>query len=266
MAAIDIAVEQVTSRRPILHGQTVHILTDCQSALQAMTSTLHPSSLPEIVSNTSKNISILHNRGSSVTITWIAGHAEVHGNVIADRLAKEAAYHARNAPPPSSSTSYASITKIIKKNTVRLWQRRWNITTKGRWTYQLQPNVTRKKASSKYDRSTEVKIMRMLTGQTKLRDHMHRVLPRVCPTPTCDCEHDRQTIEHVLLHCPLHKLHREEMMQSIDVGYQRTSTPSYLRDISLFSLLGTNPKLSPQMQSIIASSLARFIKSTNANF
>ena len=172
-----------------------------------------------------------------------------------------AALQATQLPPASTTTCTSSkkIAKITKEGTEKLWQRWWDRTTKGRWTYQLQPIVVRKKVPSTDARTTEVKIMRMLTGQTKLKANMHRALPHVYPSPTCDCEMDRETVEHVLLHCSIYMQHREKMVQAIEVGYAKTNTQYHLRDISLTTLLGTNPELSSQMKAIIKTSVVCFI-------
>ncbi|XP_063952156.1 uncharacterized protein LOC135153466 [Lytechinus pictus] len=266
MVAIETAVEHVTLKKPALVDQVVHILTDCQSAVMAMTSSLHSSSFPEVVSRTNKNITLLRSRGTTVTITWIAGHANIMGNELADQLAKDAALEAASSSSLASAiTLHKESAKTMRKNTEKLWQRRWDRSTKGRWTYQLQPTVARKSAHSSLPRSTEVKLMRMLTGHTKLNDNMHRIFPHNHPSPNCSCNRDRETIEHVLLHCSLYESSRLKMIQTIEIGYSKTNTPYHLREISVVTLLGFNPAMTKQMQSIIRASVVAFVSSTSAN-
>ena len=55
-----------------------------------------PSSYQETINQIKKQIEVLKQKGLRIAIDWTPGHADIAGNEIADRLAKEAAKEAED--------------------------------------------------------------------------------------------------------------------------------------------------------------------------
>ena len=53
-------------------------------------------------------------------------------------------------------------------------------------------------------------LVRLRTGHNRLNSHVHSKL-KLASSPTCPCDQEDQTTEHVLQRCPLHKATREDV-------------------------------------------------------
>ena len=76
--------------------------------------------------------------GTEVKVQWTRDHAETAGNEIADRLAKEAAREAEDMPEGDGETSQTKIKQGAREAMTIKWQRRWQISEKGRVLYQIK--------------------------------------------------------------------------------------------------------------------------------
>ncbi len=63
----------------------------------------------------------------------------------------------------------------------------------------------------------EVRLIRAKTGHNKLNAHLHKL--NFVDTHMCDCEEDTQNIEDVIMHCPLHTVNHNEMINTIELKY-----------------------------------------------
>ena len=72
-------------------NRSIHIFTDCQSAIESVFGNGMPSYKVDTVLNIRRISSYLKDRGNSVVVHWIPGHKGFVGNELADSLAKEAA-------------------------------------------------------------------------------------------------------------------------------------------------------------------------------
>ena len=72
----------------------VTLLTDCQSALQAVTGGTPQKNHTELIASIHKSVETLEAKGADVSITWIAGHTGLNGNELVDLEAKKGAYKA----------------------------------------------------------------------------------------------------------------------------------------------------------------------------
>ncbi|XP_053381875.1 uncharacterized protein LOC128549318 [Mercenaria mercenaria] len=74
--------------------------------------------------------------GIKTDIAWTPGHANIFGNEIADRLAKEAASEAETMGESNIPTTLQDIKKAAKKSCEMKWQNRWQLTDTGRHLHQ----------------------------------------------------------------------------------------------------------------------------------
>ena len=112
--------------------------------------------------------------GIEMEIQCSPGHAEKAGRETADRLAKEAAKEAEDMPEDKGATSQAEVKQGARESVVKKWQRRWEISEKGRNLFNFKPKVKLKYISFqdlKYQRTK----FQLQSGYSKLREFRHKV-------------------------------------------------------------------------------------------
>ena len=92
------------------------------------------------------------------------------------------------------------------------WQRKWNEENTGRFTYSLIPEVSSKVLFPK-ERDVGVSYCRMLLHDTLLNDDGFRT--GISVTPQCSCGEDKESVEHVLLHCSKYITERTVMIDTL---------------------------------------------------
>ncbi len=169
-------------------------------------------------------------------------------------------------PTTLQPTSLSEVKNYNKVLTRGRWQRRWDIAETGRWTHDLIPKVQYGKISSIGSREAEVKLNRLRLGQTKLRKDLHRILPEICDSPLCPCGETPETTDHYLLYCTNHDTSRLHMCSNIYIAYARDDIPTYERDFSIHTLLGTNQgRFTKDVRKSINSSIVQFIEATEVS-
>jgi hypothetical protein len=80
-----------------------------------------------------------------IKIHWTPGHANVNGNEIADRLAKEAAKEAKQNQSDSHNTiTKQDVKKAARDHITEKWQSRWNFSNRGRFYHNFHHQVKTK--------------------------------------------------------------------------------------------------------------------------
>ena len=117
-------------------------------------------------------------------INWTPGHADIAGNEIADRLAKEAAKETENMDENQDRVITAvDIKTAVKTSCMKKWKRRWDLTNSGRELYSHRNTVdvkNNKLIPQKYPRV----VSKLRTGYC-LNDYRHKI--GVVDTPNCEC-------------------------------------------------------------------------------
>ena len=206
------------------------------------------------------HITALRDRNIQVEISWIAGHADVSPNEIADKAAKEAAQTASvwlGAPP---SVTLQDAKCAIRNATIQAWKRQWDLQPEGRHTHSILPVPSTKPLKPDPCRRIDIMLSRLRSGHTLLAEHSHKM--KLAESPNCLCGKDRGTIAHFLFNCSLDHKAREVMVHSIELGYIRTNTPAYFRRLDAQTLLGANTHLCSDMRNIITSAVQVFLAST----
>ena len=88
LQAIDLVLSHLLAS-PLFPSKTVTILTDCQSALQTVCNNRDPNSHHTLCSDIRTKTGQLCQEGWTLQIGWVAGHADLAGNELADQQAKE---------------------------------------------------------------------------------------------------------------------------------------------------------------------------------
>ena len=72
-----------------------------------------------------------------IHIDWTPGHANIHGNDIADKLAEEATEEAESIKETKDNTSMIGIRKGASNSCMIKWKRQWEVTEKGKHLFKV---------------------------------------------------------------------------------------------------------------------------------
>lgn len=100
-----------------------------------------------------------------------------------------------------------------QRESLRLWQERWNLSTKGRWTYRLIPKidswVNRKHGEVNYY------LTQILSNHGCFRAYLHRF--NLDDSPDCPGCGSQEDAEHVLFWCPRFEEERHELEEKLGI-------------------------------------------------
>ena len=184
LVAIEIAlgfIETESSKKKI---DNVKIFCDSQSAVGLLTLGWTPSSYKGTISKIKKQLESLRQTGMEIDISWTPGHADIAGNEIADRLAKEAAKEAEEVDENQDKVGTAEDIKTAAKvSCEKKWQRRWDLTNSGRDLYVHRKYVGVK--SKKYVHQKYPRVMAKLRKGYCLNEYLYKI--GVVARPYCQC-------------------------------------------------------------------------------
>ena len=96
LVAIEIALNFIQCEAKKKRLTNVKIFSDSQSAVRVLTLGWTLSSYQGTINQIKQLIDSLKQKGLEINIAWTPGHADIAGNKIADKLAKEAAKEAES--------------------------------------------------------------------------------------------------------------------------------------------------------------------------
>ena len=145
LVAINIALESIKLEMERLPIQKIMLFSDSQSAVGILTLGWENKSHKAVILEIKQTMDILKSQNVSIELNWTPGHADIAGNEIADKLAKEAAEEAENMPEMVTPLTSIDIKKAVKDSCKIKWQKRWDVSQTGRHMFDFQPSVTAKK-------------------------------------------------------------------------------------------------------------------------
>ena len=92
LQAIDLALQVICNKYPPIKKTDVHLITDCQSALQASIKCKITGNFGQILDRIEKAVTNLHKRDVRTIIYWTAGHINLPGNELADMSSKRSCH------------------------------------------------------------------------------------------------------------------------------------------------------------------------------
>jgi ribonuclease HI len=165
------------------------------------------------------DIDSLRERGQSVKLCWIPGHAGIPGNETADSAAKRAT----NGIPTLISVLYGDYHAAAKEAVSEEWRRRWD-DSKGK-LWEVRPSVGPWRRFRGGRRTDQVKLNRLRIGHT-LFTHGYLMENVQQPPPPCDfCYNTVISVKHVLTECPALDNTRQQLF-----GKPKPSIKSMLGD------------------------------------
>ena len=106
-----------------MHNQSIVALVHSQAAIKKALIKCTVTSIT--VLNCIRNLNQL-GKQNHVSIAWIPGHAGVHGNEVADYVAKLGSKSKMHGPEPFITVPYASCVSTVKDWSTDRWKSRWN--------------------------------------------------------------------------------------------------------------------------------------------
>ena len=204
-------------------AKELYICCDSKGAVDEVMSMKRLERRPESLMYIRKKIDYLYDIGVQTMIVWIPGHVNVTLNEMANNEAKKVANQivkgqVKICSSVSVEGAYTIVSQVSKSN----WQKMWETSTTGEVTRSYVPTVGVRLRFPKI-RKVSVSYCRLLLDDTMLNDDAYKC--KLCPSPTCSCGRDRETVDHYLLHCVNHKLHRSDMMQRVRKIWMETKPP-----------------------------------------
>lgn len=143
---------------------------------------------------------------STVEIVWTPSHVDIHGNEIADKLAKESL-----SITHINSTKYIEISEVypmINSYIINKWQMEYTNDQRGSFYKALYPTVSTDIKYLDSNRKKEVQLTRLRLGHVNLNNRMYQL--KIHPTGLCDMCKVQETPLHLLLQC-----HKEHIAQTL---------------------------------------------------
>ena len=129
---------------------------------------------------------ILKSENVIVVINWTPGHAEIAGNEIADKLAKEAAEEAENMPEVDTPLTSIDVKRAVRDSCKIKWQNRWEASQRGRHMFEFHPSVVARKMAFGSIPAQRI-VTQLRTGYCYLNGYLHAVGLNLKESPLCTC-------------------------------------------------------------------------------
>ena len=213
--AIHMVANELLARN--LTNENIYIFSDSQSAILALANS---HKFQRCVLECTLALNRLASIPNSVISSWVPGHSDIHGNELADTIAKEASQLAVSGPAPFYPLSYQSI-----KNDVRNWVRKkhklaWLSRADCRHTKMVLNLMELEGKLLHLNRFNLRQIIQVITGHANLAKHLNTcgyVDSPICPV----CGEEDETPIHFLGKCPIFSTPRSEFFGLPIIGFEQ---------------------------------------------
>ena len=237
----------------------IYILTDCQSAITAITNNKASDSHQDVINKINQKAKNLLSKNIVVQMSWVGGHSEIHGNDLADHAAKKGAIE--NSNPLLSQITLKHAKSMILDAAIEHWQRRWNISETGHHFKNIQRNVSLGNSSKCLtNRKAQIILHQIKIGRSQLhaQDPISRTTIQDKLCTWCRVPEDT---EHYMLECAKFSKHRYDMFMNIELALSKQNVN--VRDLRKnLTFLAENKTLSKATREEILFSIALFLKNT----
>jgi ribonuclease HI len=237
------------SQTNLLQSENVVIFTDSQSSICMIRDRQPTSYLSLIFEIQNKIMSLMPSH--EVRIQYVPGHRGIEGNEAADRAANDAHMLGYRTLTPSSKEE---VEKLLHDRVQASWNQLWMdeviASGRGRFITLIRDEVGLWPWASHSNRSIETALTRLRTGHAGVRAHLARF--NLVNSPLCSCG-SRETIEHLLLHCPLGQHARVNLTNQLT----RVNVP-----VTLKNVLGGGP-YPCAIQNLIVDAVGSFLLAIN---
>jgi ribonuclease HI len=155
--------------------------------------------------------------GIQTELRWIPAHQGVAGNELVDQHAKEAALEPQGPQKPDNRyiRLAAAAKRRIRREAKAEWERSWVTEKTSRPTKRLIELPTKKTLEywSDLRKATTSILMQLRTGRIGLGAYLRRINRR--ESARCSCDLGNQTVNHILLECPLLQDERNWMRNAL---------------------------------------------------
>lgn len=187
------------------------IMTDSQSIVAALNTKLKLSHTHMYILKIANMLDTLRDEGIRIQLAWIRGHMGIEGNEMADTLAKNASIMKAIKLP------YTDFIQPLQDNIWEKWATScFEHSTNHESHYNRIANSVLKRPwfqKAGLPRIVTTSIFRMRTGHCCIGQHLFRI--HAVPSPSCECGHDVQTLNHIFFECPLHDESRKPLLKSL---------------------------------------------------
>ena len=198
-------------------NQTITFFSDSQASLAALD---HLTVKSDTVNRCIKTLNKLGKK-NKIHLRWVKAHVGIHGNEIADFLAKKGS-SLGEGPTDELLTPQVKQKSEIQAYFLKKWAKEWTSYGEARQTKIWFPKPNSKKSSVllRLERDNLSKLVQFLTGHNKLMRHKN-IQEGISEPDSCRlCRQDEESSFHVIAECPA--------MQTIRSGVFKLPTPSVL--------------------------------------
>lgn len=249
-----LAAELIATEEDITYPASIFV--DNQAVIQAGESFYsNPGSY--LIDRFRERLNMLARGGNNfqVTLRWLPGHSDIHGNEEADKQAKRAAEGRHNNSPAATlpdflryntlPLSISALQQAHHKTTAERWKRLWCKSPRYNRINRIDPNLLHRsflKLTANFPKRLTSLYIALRTQHIPLRRYLHRI--GKAPSPSCPhCPNVDETVPHYLLDCPHYRRERHALLLALG------------RDATSLSFLLSDSSATPH--------LVRFINSTN---
>lgn len=175
-----------------------------------------------------------------VTVCWVPGHSDVHGNEEVDKHTKLAAEGPHNNSSAKHLPCYlrqrmlplsiSALKERQSKDTTKWWIHLWRNSPHYYHLNQLDPNLLKRsfiKLTASFPKKLTSLYIFLCTGHAPLNKHLHRIHKSV--SPSCPhCQGTAESVHHFLHICPQYRCERHILTAAL--GRRASSTQFLLTD------------------------------------